>query len=223
MHRVSFFVLPVAVLLAGLGCDAAGDVVVEVLPPRTSVTCAAPAKADAALGRGLFDVGATVDGHGAYIADLRLSVKGRDAHVDGVTLAYEVPGDAGGDVEDAAKDAGGDVVVGDVVLNGEGDDARVAVVENVQLVPRALALALRDDGDLGLSKVDFATLGITITPIVGGDDGGAGVSTFAVDLCDGCLFEPPDACAEEGESARNPAVCRVGQDVPLFTCTGGAP
>lgn len=223
MHRVSSVSLPVALVLslAGAGCSRP-DVVVEVLPPRTSVTCAAPTRADAALGRGVFDVQSSVAGHGAYIADLRLSVKGQDAHIDGVTVGYAVPDGSGDGAVAAAEAASGDVVVGDVLLSGDGDDARVAVIENVQLVPRSVAVAFDDDDELGLSKVDFATLGVTITPVFGGLDDGetasanAAASTFALDLCDGCLVLPPSGC--NGDTVQNPSVCRPGQDTPSFTC-----
>lgn len=228
MHRVSSFFPPAALLLASLAsvnCSGAA-VVVEVLPPRTSITCAAPGKADAALGRGLLDVRASAEAHGSYVADLRLSTKGIDAHIDGVTVAYTLPDGVNGDVDDAADDAAGDLVVGDVLLAGEGDDARVAVVENVELVPRALSKALLADGDLGLSQIEFATLGITITPIIGGvvDETITGSSTtFALDLCEGCLVQPPESCNADGDNAFNPSVCRPGQDTPSFACVQAAP
>ena len=63
MHRVTIFSsLAASALLAG--CTAP-SVLVEVLPPRTSATCAAPSKTDSTLGRGLLDVLATQGTHGA--------------------------------------------------------------------------------------------------------------------------------------------------------------
>lgn len=218
MHRVSSLALPVALLLSSLaGCADAGDVVVEVLPPRTSVTCAAPTKTDPALGRGLLDVFITEAFHGGYVADLRLSKKGGDARVTGLTLDYAFSDD-NGDVEDAIKDVKGDVSVGDVVLAGADDDLRVAVLENVPLVPRDLAVALHD-GNVA-DKIDFASLDITLTATVDGE-GAAAPSTFTVDVCDGCLVTPPDVCSGDGQFAANPLVCRPGQDVPSFTCASG--
>ena len=223
MHRVSPF-FPVATVLLLVGCSSPG-VVVEVLPPRTSVTCAAPTKADPALGRGLLDVTATLGAHGSYVADLRMSVQGLDARITGVTVEYELPEGAPNKVKDAAEDASGDVVVGDVLLAGSGDDLRAAVLENVELVPRDLAVALQEDTDLGLSKIEFARLGVTITPILDAATTATATSSgFAIDVCKGCLVLPPDACADDGDNALNPAVCRVGQDTALFTCVqGGAP
>jgi hypothetical protein len=100
-----------------------------VLPPRTSVTCAAPSADAAAYGQGLFDVTTTLGAHGSYLADLRVSVPGADVRVDGVRVAFSLP-DAS-DVD--AADFDGDVLTGDVVLHGEKNDLRVGVIENVEL------------------------------------------------------------------------------------------
>ncbi|MDP2346042.1 MAG: hypothetical protein Q8O67_34205 [Deltaproteobacteria bacterium] len=205
-----------AFVLVG-GCSSP-NLVVEVLPPRTSVTCAAPTKADPALGRGLLDVTATLGTHGSYVADLRLSLSGQDARITGVSVGYEVPEGSPNIIKDAAENAGGDVVVGDVLLAGEGDDLRVAVLENVELVPRELALAFQDDSDLELSAIEFARLGVTITPILDGTAATAVSSGFAIDLCKGCLVTPPVACNDDGEFTLNPVACRPGQDAPLFLC-----
>lgn len=204
------------VLSAAAGC-ARPQVSVEVLPPRASVTCAAPDVSAAAFGRGLFDVGASADFHGSYIADLRVSVPGADVRVDGFEISYQIP-------DDASVDAGGYDGVsqnGDLVLSGEDDELRVGVVENVELVPRSLALKLAADGGLALTKINYQTLGVTLTPVVDEDLVEALPSTFALDLCVDCLVQPPDACTDPGTYQPNPIVCRVGQDVPLFFCAAG--
>jgi hypothetical protein len=216
--------LSCAALIPEAGCADLGRVTVDVLPPRASVTCTAPTLSDPALGRGLLDVAASADAHGAYVADLRLSSKGHDADVTSIEIAYDLPAGAGGAVEDAAEEAAGEAVVGDVSLVGDDDELRRAVLENVELIPRALSLALAADGGLGIDAVEFARIGVTLTPVVEGLE--AAPSGFAIDLCAGCLVAPPAACAGDGENARNPVVCRPGQDTPSFTCvtpSGGAP
>lgn len=202
--------------LAG-GC-ARPAVSVEVLPPRTSVTCAAPAASASAFGQGLFDVATTLGAHGSYLADLRLSVPGADVRVDGINVAYDVP--KGSDVD--AADFDGDVLTGDAVLSGEKDDLRVGVVENVELVAREMAVAFQGDSALGIDKIEYATLGVTITPVVDEDAFEPLPTTFALDLCKGCLVTPPDVCSDAGEFNAVPVVCRPGQDVPLFTCNAAA-
>jgi hypothetical protein len=197
----------------GVGC-ARPAVSVEVLPPRTSATCAAPTANSAAFGQGLFDVTTTLGAHGSYLADLRLSVAGVDARVDGFRVAYTMP--AGTAV--AAADYDGDVLAGDVVLDGEKDDLRTGIVENVELVPRAMAVALQADDALGIDKVEFATLGLSITPIVVDGEVDAAPSTFGIELCRGCLTTPPDICSGAGQFSATPVVCRPGQDVPAFFC-----
>ena len=185
MHRVTITSLAAAAVLV-VGCSPA-PVLVEVLPPRTSVTCAAPDKTAAALGRGLLDVTASLGAHGAYTADLRLSVKGKDATVDGVTIDYTLPDGTSSTVTSTAGDVAGDIVVGDTVLFGEDEKVRTALIENVQLIPRELSVALEEDEGLELSKIDFATIGVSITPIVSGTDVVGAASTFAIDVCKGCL------------------------------------
>lgn len=214
MQRIPFW-YPAALLLACAGCPAAGDVVVEVLPPRTSVTCAAPTKADAALGRGLLDVLTTLGSHGGYVGDLRLSFKGADARVSGVEFGYAFSTDNSA-VADAIDAVTGVVATGDVVLDGSGDDLRVGVLENVPLVPRELAVAIQAAG-VGLSKTEFESIDIEIKPEV---DGVVALtaSSFSVDVCAGCLTQPADACSADAQHAFNPIVCRPGQDVPSFTC-----
>lgn len=221
MHRV---MIPALALLSMASACAPADVRVEVLPPRTSVTCAAPDRSAAALGQGLLDVTASLGTHGAYVSDLRLTVKGQDAHVDGVNVAYTIPDGASTDVESTADDVAGDVIVGDTVLLGADDDIRVAIVENVQLVPRDLAVALQEDTGLELSQTEFKTITIDITPVVDGEGVVGATTTFALDVCKGCLVQPPEVCADDGQFALLPVTCRPGQDTPLFTCVStGAP
>lgn len=215
MKRLTFSFLPVALVLTA-GC-ARPQVSVEVLPPRMSVTCAAPDVSAAAFGRGLFDVGATEDFHGAYLADLRVSVPGADAHVDGFAISYGIPDGSSID----AADYDGTAPTGDLLLVGEKEDVRVGVVESVELVPRGLAVKLAADGGLGVDKINYKTLGVTLTPLVDAEQAEALPTTFGLDLCEGCLVEPPDLCSDVGTYAPNPVVCRVGQDVPLFLCAAG--
>lgn len=223
MHRVTRSLLAAPLALASFACGAPAPVVVEVLPPRTSVTCAAPAKTDPALGRGLLDVLASLGTHSGYVSDLRLSLKGANARVTGVELGFEFSGD-NNDVDAAIDDVKGLVPVGDAVLDGSDDDLRVAVLENVPLVPRELAVAIQG-ANVGLSKIDFESINVSIKPEVDGvvqDD----ASTFTVDVCAGCLTQPADACSADGENQFNPIVCRPGQDIPSFTCltvNGDAP
>jgi hypothetical protein len=218
--RALLAALPVAsaALLSVVGtlaCSPAA-VTVEVLPPRTSVTCSAPTEDDPALGRGLLDAKASESVHGGYLADLRLVSTGADASVDGVDVTLERDGDEIAKVED--------VPTGDVQLVGEDDDIRRAVVENVEIVGRDTAKDLA--ADTKITDVDFATLVATITPRVTGDGVEARSSTFALDVCNGCLVGPPseDVCPN-GSTATT--VCREGQDVKSFAClpaqAGGTP
>jgi hypothetical protein len=189
---------------------------VEVLPARTSITCAAPTVNDAASSRGLLDLDGANAAHGSYVADLRLSVQGVDARVDGVSVKYDVKGGSLGDFD-------GDVVGGDVVLDGDDDESRRAVLLNAQLLSREAAVSLRDDSDVKADETEFATLTITLTPVVKDEGIAADESTFALDLCRGCLVAEP-ACPV-GFAAVQAPVCRAGQDQESFTCVavgGGA-
>lgn len=200
-------------LLLALGATACAPPVisVEVLPPRTSITCAAPGPDDPALGRGLLDAKATADVHGGYLADLRLVVPGVNVRVDGVSVTLTRDG--------TVVKAFPNVPVGDVALVGDANDVRKAVVENVELVPRSIATDLAADDTI--SALEFATLVAEIAPLVIGKDANPAASTFALDVCNGCLVTPPTAAQCPGGTPRNP-VCRVGQDVPLFSCLSGA-
>jgi hypothetical protein len=214
--RLASFVIAGSALLAG-GC-ARPVVSVEVLPPRTSATCSAPAANSAAWGQGLFDVTTTLGAHGSYLADLRVSATGVDVRVDGFRVAYSIP--SGSTVTAASHDR--DLVVGDVLLDGEKDDLRVGIVENVELVSRDMAVEFQGDDGLEADKIDFASLGLTITPIVLAGDVDAAPTTFGIELCRGCLTTPPDVCAGAGQYNATPVVCRPGQDVPAFVCNPAA-
>lgn len=215
MKRLSYVPASLFTVLA-LGC-ARPQVSVEVLPPRTSVTCAAPDASAAAFGRGLFDVGAAADFHGAYLADLRVTVPGADARVDGFEIGYDLPDSSSVD----GADYDGVSLTGDLLLAGEDEELRVGVVESVELVPRAFAVKLAADSGIGIDKVNYQTLGVTLTPVVDADLAEALPTTFGLDLCEGCLVEPSDLCSDPGTYQANTLVCRVGQDVPLFLCAAG--
>ena len=214
--KTSRVLFPVLALPALAAC-APADVTVEVLPPRTSVTCGAPSLSDPASSRGLLDVRATDSLHGAFLADLRLGVKGADARIDGVSVKYEVKGAN-------LEDFNGAIVGGDAVLVGEDDELRQVILENAELLSREAAIELLEDGDLDLSAQDYATVTITLTPVLADEDAGAvtpAASTFALDVCDGCLVTPPslEECPA-GPSVN--LVCRPGQDRPLFYCGGAS-
>lgn len=193
--------------LAALAACAPPVVTAEVLPPRTSVTCAAPDASAAALGRGLLDAKATETVHGGYFADLRFVASGVDARVDGVDVRITRDGDEVSLLES--------VPTGDVRLVGEDDDVRKAVVENVELVPRAVAQKLAKED--AISALEFATLSVEIAPVLLSTDVTAASSTFALDVCVGCLVAEPTE-EECPAGFRQNAVCRVGQDIELYAC-----
>ena len=208
-------VLPIAAIASAC---APSDVVVEVLPPRTGVTCSAPAVSSSTFGRGLHDLGVTELAHGAYVADLRLTVKGADARVDGIRVAFTLPDGASADAVDAATDFADGAQNGDVFLvSKKDDDVRQAVVENIVLLPRSLATALRDSVDVDIDDTTFAPVGLELTALLAGSLEGGPVavpSTFQIDVCDGCLVTPPQACPD---TAVKDPVCRPGQDVALYS------
>jgi hypothetical protein len=205
--------------LAGCGSD---FFAVEVLPPRTSVTCAAPAVGAAALGRGVLDLEASRAREGAYVADLRLAST-RDAVVDGLRFAYDLPEDASSGSEDAADDAAIDAVVGDVVLDAtDEDELRRAVLQDVVLIPRDLAVALRDDDSLDVDAQTYAQVVVRATPLVKFGAPASEASTFAIDVCRGCLAVKPSE-EECPDGVVEADVCRFGQDVASFSCAAPPP
>lgn len=208
MRKIALVVV-VAMHLMISGCTSP-VVSVEVLPPRSGVTCGAPTVQDAANSRGLLDLNATEGQHGAYTADLRLSVQAVDARVDGVEVKYELKGASLGKFDGA-------VVGGDVVLDGEDDESRRAVLENVRILSRDAAIALEEDDDVDATETEFATLQVTLTPVVKDDGVGADPSTFALDLCRGCLVTVP-SLAQCPNGPTPTGACRPGQDVPMYRC-----
>ena len=203
-----------ALTLSACGPDVVG---IEVLPPRAG-TCRAPTVNDPAAGRGLLDVAATEIVHGAYVADLRISALA-DGRVDSISRSYVLPDGVSGDVDSAASDASGEVPVGDLYMSGTDDELRQAVLENVVLLPRALAKALFDDGDLEIDDKEFKTVVVSLQATAGGLQSAVAptASTFAIDICRGCLAVEPSDEDCDGVVVENP-VCREGQDAEMFSC-----
>jgi len=189
---------------------------IEVLPPRLGGDCGSPLLNEPSAGRGLLDLDATVDFHGAFVADLRISAR-TDLVVDGVALRFDLPNGASGESESESEKVDGEQPLGDLLLTGEDDDVRSAIVENVVLLPRRLAKALRDDDDLDITRTEYATVTIEVFATKDGRTIGEIPSTFAVDVCEGCLVEMPgeDVC-EDGVQMNS--VCRVGQDEVVYGC-----
>lgn len=213
--RARPFALAALIVVGGGAACTAPVVTVEVLPPRTSVTCAAPGVGDPALGRGLLDAAATETVHGGYLVDVRVVSTGANARVDGVDVRLSRDGKEVALFEN--------VPTGDVFLVGEDDDVRKAVVENVELVPRQIAESLAEDDSI--TDLDFATLVIEIAPRVLDAEITPASSSFALDVCNGCLVTEPDTEECPGGARKN-SVCREGQDVELYSCApvvGGAP
>jgi hypothetical protein len=199
-------------VLGALAASACSQPVVsvEVMPPRTSVACDVPTVDDPALGTGLMDAKATDDVHGGYVEDLRMSLPGANAVVNGISVKLTRDGNELKTIDD--------VPTGDVDLVGTKDDIRRAIVENVVLVPREVAVTLSNDSSI--TDKDFATVVVNITPLVVDAGVASQASSFALSVCNGCLVDQPPSstCAVV---AKNP-VCRAGQDVPSFTCAQAA-
>jgi len=195
--------------LASTACGFIPEVTaIEVLPPRTNALCSAPGAASGALGRGLYDINALSEYHGAYVGDLRISSYG-DVVVDALSIALQLPGD----------DEPGEfsqIAVGDVFLQGSGDTARSAVIENVELLSRAQSETIKDK-DYDISGIEYASAVIHIQAV---RDGGlllSDTATFTLDICEGCLLTPPDE-DDCDEGVADALVCRPGQDVEHFQC-----
>lgn len=207
-------VLP-ALVLGALAASACSQPVVsvEVMPPRTSVACDVPTVDDPALGTGLMDAKATDDVHGGYVEDLRMSLPGANAVVNGISVKLTRDSSDGSLLKTID-----DVPTGDVDLVGTKDDIRRAIVENVVLVPREVAVTLSNDSSI--TDKDFATVVVSITPLVVDPGVASQASSFALSVCNGCLVTPPPSstCATV---AKLP-VCRAGQDEPSFTCAQAA-
>lgn len=206
--------LGAALLFTGCGPELLG---IEVLPPRQSPTCMAPTANSAAAGRGLLDVLATEDFAGAYVGDLRFTATGGRLRIDSLSLDFALPDGAPGSVKDAASSAKGTQPLGDVLLTPpSADDVVVALVEDVVLLPRALAEALADDDELDIDATRYATVTVTLEPIVEGEPLGV-TSSFPIDVCKGCLVGEPSV--EDCPNGATPAgACRAGQDDEYWRC-----
>ena len=199
---------------------------IEVLPPRTDSVCSSPTLNDGASGRGLLDLNATDEDHGAYVADLRFS-SSNDVLIDGLSVSFKLPKDASGSSEDEADDVSGEQPVGDVLLVGEEDELRESIVENVVILPRSLAKKLRDDDKLDIDATEYETIVVELLATSGGNAIATGLvsaepATFAIDVCEGCLVTPPaeEDCGESGIEDTEP--CRPGQDVESYRCASPA-
>lgn len=197
-----------SLMLLATGCPGVVSAI-EVLPPRTSATCTAPGVNSAAYGRGLLDVEGTRTLHGAYFADLRIS-SFQDMVVDALSLDIDYLG---------KSETGLELPVGNVFLTGADDELRVAVLENVELLPRDIAVELRDDSDA--TDIEFETVQVTITALRGEQALMGEAGSFALDVCKGCLVEEPaeEDCGDAGIAETG--ACREGQDVPLYGCASG--
>lgn len=220
-HMTSRFCFMFAlVFLIGCGPDV---VSVEVLPPRTSATCSAPAINAAAASRGILDVAATAAFHGAYVGDLRFSAQ-RDGRITGLITRFTLPEGASSQSTDAATEAEESQTLGDLYLTDSNDDIRLAIWEHAVLLPRSLALALEEDDGLDIDERNYQTVIVEIEPTVDGFELNPTTSSFAIDICRGCLTTRPDEDSCIGELQDN-LVCRPGQDVSLYGCgtTSGGP
>jgi hypothetical protein len=201
---------------ASTGC--APDVIsIEVLPPRTSSTCAAPSKSAAATSRGILDVKGTEDFHGAYVGDLRFSSE-TSGRIIGLTTRFTLPDDASSDSAQAASDAEEVQTLGDLLLSGEDDEIRTAIWEHAVLLPRNLAVALAADDGLGINDKTFATVLVSMEPLLDGFYLTPSTSSYAIDICSGCLVNRPEEESCIGD-LQDKLVCRPGQDVPLYECS----
>ena len=107
--------------------------------------------------------------------------------------------------------------MGNLVLDGDDDDLRIAVIENVKLIPRELSEALYDDNELDIDDITFETIIIGMQAMSDGETLSDTVSTFAIDLCVGCLVtKPASSTCEHGVEQRE--ICRPGQEDVLFGC-----
>jgi hypothetical protein len=211
--------LPLSLLLAA--CDS-HVVAIEVMPPRTSATCSAPTVNSAAAGRGLLDLDATRILHGAYEADLRITARGGDLRVDGIALSFSLPESSSADAGDEASRVSGLYPLGDLFLQSNDEDPMAGLIEDVILLPRSLAVALRDDTELEADEVIYATVNVTIQATRDGDALEDIIATFPIDVCRGCLVAEPSSDDCPG-GIQQTAACRPGQDVELYECAAAAP
>jgi len=206
-----------ALIGALFGCE--GSVLsVEVLPPRTSASCSAPSAAAGSFARGVFDIQVYEEESSAYLADLRFTSRS-NLVVDGLELYFSDETD--GDLAGLPNPNGTlSLPISDAPLLGEDEDIRQAMVENVALLPRQVLETISTGaiGDNLNDETDRATVVVHMVPT--SDNKGAGAEgVFTLDLCRGCLVEPPaeEECTEPDVVLSN-SVCRKGQDVPSFKC-----
>lgn len=212
--RTPSLLLPLALLISGCGPELLG---IEVLPPRQSPTCMAPTANSAATGRGLLDVLAVEDYAGSYVADLRFTGTGGRQRIDSLALSFALPDGATSATKEAAADAKGTEPLGDVLITPPSpDDVVVALVEDVLLLPRALAEALNDDTELEMDAIRYQTVTVTLEPVVDGEPIGVSAS-FPIDVCRGCLVTEPTA-EECPDGVAATGACRPGQDDNVWTC-----
>ena len=200
----------------GVACDAR-VVAIEVLPPRTSATCAAPGLQSSAAARGLLDLEASSFLHGSYRADVRVTSRG-EVRVDGLALSFTLPEGASSDSTKAADAASGEQVVGDLYLPGDDTDPTSGILEDVVLLPRALAVALRDDDAIEADETRYATVNVTLQALSGDSALSELSATFPIDVCRGCLVSEPSA-EECPDGFEDTSACRPGQDVELYQCS----
>lgn len=191
---------------------------IEVLPPRTAPSCVTPSAKGPSAARGLLDLNSTLDFHGAYFADLKLTALGGAMRINGLKLSFDIPGNAAGETLDAADDAGDEQLMGEIFVEAEADESASAILENVVLLPRDLATRLRDDANLTVSKIDFETIYIEIQALTDDSTIKDVKGSFALDVCEDCLVEEPDeeTCANGFETT---GACRAGQDAVLYMCS----
>jgi hypothetical protein len=216
MIRPAF--LPFALLSACIfgGCSAQ-VLAIEVLPSRSGVSCAAPNVNSAAAGRGLLDLNAVDNWHGAYLADLRITAMGGDMRIDGVSLDFSLPSGVGSDAKDEANDASGIQPTGDVFIEGDDDNPVSVVLENVVLLPRDLASKLRSDGEVAAGENAFDTVVVEMQVTTDGEAVEDVKSSFPIDVCEDCLVkEPAEEDCEHG--IQETGACRPGQEDVVYEC-----
>jgi hypothetical protein len=196
-------------------------VAIEVMPPRTSTTCSAPNLKSSAAGRGLLDLDASRILHGSYESDLRITSRG-ELRIDGIALTFTLPEDASDASTEEAVRVSGLYPAGDLYLAGDDEDPTAGMIEDVVLLPRSLAVALRDDASLQADEVVYSTVDVRIEATNGGQSLEAIAASFPIDVCRGCLVAEPstDECAGGFEDT---GACRPGQDVELYQCAAAAP
>ena len=204
----------VVVLLAGAACEKP-ELTVDVLPPRTSISCAAPGANEPALSSGVFDLGVVDRGVG-YRADLRFTLPAADARVEGIRIDFSSTDQ---ELHEVVSDKGDEISTGGVSLVGDGDDIRTAILENVSLLTAAVADDILDD-DVGadITQRQRLPLGIDIKPLLREDGISVSSAHFSLELCHGCLVDAPSDDVCPYGSVFNTSLCRPGQDLASYSC-----